>query len=194
LEPKQAYKLIQKCIDGNRKSQSELYQYIYKKLFVVCLRYTSDVNEANEIFQESAIKIFVKLETYNKTGVFEAWCRRIIVNTALDYIRKRKNIFNTISETKITDTPDEDESTGFEIENIDLSAEQLLHLIQKLSPVYKTVFNLYVFENYSHKQISEALHISIGTSKSNLAKARISLQKMLTNELIKIEKHETYPY
>lgn len=194
MEPKQAYKLIQKCIDGNRKSQSELYQYIYKKLFVVCLRYTSDVNEANEIFQESAIKIFVKLETYNKTGVFEAWCRRIIVNTALDYIRKRKNIFNTISETKITDTPDEDESTGFEIENIDLSAEQLLHLIQKLSPVYKTVFNLYVFENYSHKQISEALHISIGTSKSNLAKARISLQKMLTNELIKIEKHETYPY
>jgi len=194
LEPKQAYKLIQKCIDGNRKSQSELYQYIYKKLFVVCLRYTSDVNEANEIFQESAIKIFVKLETYNKTGVFEAWCRRIIVNTALDYIRKRKNIFNTISETKITDTPDEDESTGFEIENIGLSAEQLLHLIQKLSPVYKTVFNLYVFENYSHKQISEALHISIGTSKSNLAKARISLQKMLTNELIKIEKHETYPY
>lgn len=110
MEEKRLHKIIKKCIDGNRKYQSDLYHHVYRKFFAICFRYSNNRDEADEIFQQSMIKIFNKLESFKQTGEFDAWCRRIIVNTAIDYIRKQKNIFNTINENNLYELADETET------------------------------------------------------------------------------------
>ena len=151
------------------------------------MRYANDRDTAEEMLQEGFIKIFDKLDAFDYKGSFEGWIRRIIANTAIDHIRKSKK------DPMLTDN-DEDFKLGaenpvIEKEEEELSeirAEMAIEAIQELSPAYRAVFNLYVMEEYTHKEIAEILGISEGTSKSNLAKAKANLQKILKERFMNI--------
>ena len=151
----------------------------------VCRRYTSDDDQAKDIVQDGFIKVFKNLERFNYKGSFEGWIRRIMVNTAIDFTRKLKSSHESPNEAKpIEDYKDiaieEDEELP---EEFQLNVSDIKTAMNELSTAYKNVFNLYVFENYSHQEIAEELDISVGTSKSNLAKARANMKKILLKEL-----------
>lgn len=184
----QLSELIKGCLKNKRKSQEALFRLYYGKMLGVCMRYIHDRDSAEEILQEGFIKIFDKLEAFDYKGSFEGWMKRIMVNTAIDSIRKNKKA------PHLTDN-DEDFKLGASNPVIDqeendffqLKAELALEAIQELSPAYRAVFNLYVIEEYTHKEIAEILGISEGTSKSNLAKAKMNLQKLLKERFEKID-------
>ncbi len=180
--------LIAGCVKKDRLSQEKLFKLFYGKLMAISLRYANDNDTAQEILQESFIKIFDKIEMFESNGSFEGWIKRIVTNTALDFLRKSKRV--TFVEENEVNTKDAFtnplEESEFE-HTLELKASFALEAIQKLSPAYRTVFNLYVIEEYTHKEIAEMLGISEGTSKSNLAKAKMNLQKMITNYYSKIE-------
>ena len=144
----------------------------------VCMRYASDIHEAQDILHDGYMKIYSKLGNYEYKGSFEGWIRRIIVNNAIDFIRNKKDFITNIGEDTNIENIDEDLDDVEGKKIVQMKAEVIIKLIQDLSPAYRTVFNLYVIEEYSHKEIAEQLNISIGTSKSNLAKAKIKLQKL----------------
>jgi RNA polymerase sigma factor (sigma-70 family) len=167
---------------GERKMQHELYQRFAPKMYGVCLRYAGNVEEAEDILQEGFIKVFNKMGSYRGDGSFEGWIRRIFVNTAIEHFRK-KTYLQPITETE--------ESTveGKYLSVLDNLAEKdIIQLVQQLSPGYRTVFNMYVIEGYTHKQIAEALGISEGTSKSQLSRAKLILQD-LVKTFIEKRKH-----
>jgi RNA polymerase sigma-70 factor (ECF subfamily) len=166
-------KIIKGCLDGSRKDQELLYRRHAAKLYAVCLRYSGNDEEARDILQEGFIKIFENLQSYKFEGSFEGWMRRITVNIALEKFRSRHNLYrvddiDTIQEPEAD--PDTEDYSGLE-------AADLLRIIRELPPKYRMVFNLYAIEGYSHKEISKLVSISEGTSKSNLARARIILQR-----------------
>jgi RNA polymerase sigma-70 factor (ECF subfamily) len=180
--------LISGCIENDRRSQEELFKLFYGKMLGVCMRYARDRDTAEEMLQEGFIKVFDKLEAFDYKGSFEGWMRRIIANTAIDNIRKAKK--NPL----LTDNDDDFKLGSInpmieeeEIEFVGLKAEIALEAISALSPAYRAVFNLYVMEEYTHKEIAEILGISEGTSKSNLSKAKLNLQRTLKEKFVKIE-------
>ncbi len=173
--------LVEGCKRESRIAQKELFSKLYGRLLSICMRYSDDRDEAEDILQNGFIKVFKSIDNYKGDGSFEGWVKRIIVNTAIDNYR-RKKIRPVVTDTELTDRMGdqledelEDESV---YEKIPISA--VMDAVQKLSPAYKTVFNLYVLEGYNHNEISETLGISVGTSKSNLSKARFNLKKILT--------------
>ncbi len=184
----QLKRIINGCLENDRRSQQELFQLYYGKMLSVCMRYANDRDSAEEVLQEGFIKIFDKLKAFNYEGSFEGWMRRIMSNTAIDSIRKSKK------DPILTDN-DEDFKLGSEdpmvdleeLEFVGLKAEIAMEAINELSPAYRSVFNLYVFEDYTHKEIAEILGISEGTSKSNLSKAKMNLQKVLKEKFMNIE-------
>jgi len=142
-------------------------------MYGVCLRYASNADEAEDILQEGFIKVFKKLDSYRAEGSFEGWIRRIFVNTAIEYFR-RKTYQQPITEQH------ENTVEGRSLSALDSLAERdILKLVQELSPGYRTVFNLYVIEGYTHKEIGDLLHISEGTSKSQLSRAKLALQELV---------------
>lgn len=176
--------IIQGCIDGDRRCQQKLYEHFYGKMMVVCMRYANDQDQALDMFQEAFIKVFKSLPKYTKQGSFEGWIRRIMVNTSIDHIRKNKK-FNQMVELDDAHGRieiDEEEDAGI-LEHIDF--EGMMQLVQNLSPAYKSVFNMYIIDGFTHQEIADELGISVGTSKSNLAKAKANVKKML---LAQIEK------
>ncbi len=178
--------IIIRCLRKDRLAQEMLFKLYYGKMLSVCFRYTNDRDTAQEILQDGFIKVFDKLKTFESSGSFDGWIRRIIANTALDALRRNKRL-NWVEENEVN-TKDEfnDPFQNFEFEQeFELKANLAIEAINELSPAYKTVFNLYVFENYSHKEISDALGISEGTSKSNLAKAKMNLQKIINKKIVK---------
>ena len=165
--------VIKGCLEGNRRDQELLYRRYAAKLYAVCMQYSGNDYEAKDILQEGFIKIFENLRQYKFEGSFEGWMRRITVNTALEKFRSRNNLYKVEDIDQISDTesePDADDYTGLE-------ANDLLGIIRELPPKYRMVFNLYAIEGYSHKEISKMVNISEGTSKSNLSRARIILQR-----------------
>ncbi|MDB4075111.1 RNA polymerase sigma factor [Crocinitomicaceae bacterium] len=180
--------LISGCVKNDRRSQEELFKLFYGKMLGVCMRYARDRDTAEEMLQEGFIKIFDKLEAFDYKGSFEGWIRRIVSNTAIDNIRKSKK--NPL----LTDN-DEDFKLGGsdpiveneEIQFLGRKAGIALEAVQNLSPAYRAVFNLHVMEEYTHKEIAEILGISEGTSKSNLSKAKMNLQRTLKEKFEKIE-------
>jgi RNA polymerase sigma-70 factor (ECF subfamily) len=178
--------IINRCLRKDRLAQEQLFKLYYGKMMGVCLRYTNDRDTAQEILQDGFIKVFDKLNTFESNGSFDGWIRRIMANTALDALRKNKRL-NWVEENEInTKTEFNNPEDNFEFEQeFDLKANMAIEAINELSPAYKTVFNLYVFENYSHKEIAESLGISEGTSKSNLAKAKMNLQKIINKKIAK---------
>lgn len=185
-ESKQLQALIDGCLKGDRRSQQAIHKMFYGKMKAICMRYTRDNDQAMDIVQDGFIKVFNSLDKYTGVGSFEGWMRRIIVNLCIDRFRRLKRdvvLFEdsvTLEnyEDNVDDEVDEEDN---EIYNI--TQEQIIEAMQQLSPAYRTVFNLYVFENYSHQDIAEALEISIGTSKSNYAKARKNMKKLLSKAL-----------
>ena len=184
----QLKEIIEGCLRNDRRSQEAIFKLFYGKMMVVCLRYTNDKDTAQEVLQEGFMKVFEKLGAFDYKGSFEGWVRRIVVNTAIDAIRRSKKnpiLTDNDNDFKIGgENPMEKQET---IELGELKAEMAMEAIQKLSPAYRTVFNLYVLEEYSHKEIAEMLGISEGTSKSNLAKAKMNLQKILNKQFMNID-------
>ena len=176
--------LLEGCRRGERKMQQELYNRFAPRMYGVCLRYASNAEEAEDILQEGFIKIFNKINSYRGDGSFEGWIRRIFVNTAIEHFRK-KTYLQPITETE------ENTVEGKYLSVLDSLAEKdIIQLIQQLSPGYRTVFNMYVVEGYTHKQIAEMLGISEGTSKSQLSRAKLILQDLVKTF---IEKRKQIP-
>jgi RNA polymerase sigma factor (sigma-70 family) len=166
-------KIIKGCLNGDRRDQELLYRRHAAKLYAVCLQYSGNDEEARDILQEGFIKIFENLDRYKNEGSFEGWMRRITVNTALERFRSRHNLYRVddIDTIKEPDAePDNQDYAGLE-------ANDLLEIIRELPTKYRMVFNLYAIEGYSHKEISKMVNISEGTSKSNLSRARVILQR-----------------
>jgi len=164
--------LIYNCQKNDTKAQSELYELFSSKLFSICLKYSRNYAEAEDNLQDSFITIFKKIKQYKNKGSFEGWLKRITINTALQRYRNQK-VFDIVNEDAI-----EDEEV--DIDENDVSLDFLLSCIQELPDRYRLVFNLYVLDGYSHKEISEMLEINVGTSKSNLARARMILKEKIT--------------
>ena len=159
--------ILKACLNGDARAQGRFYEMYADRLYGICLRYANDEDEAKDILQEGFIKIFEKLKQYSNKGSLEGWMRKIIVNTALERIR-RENRFMLVED----DTFMEYDRYRYEHILEELGEKDLLEMIQELSPQYRMVFNLYAIEGYSHKEISQMLNISEGTSKSNLSRAR----------------------
>lgn len=180
--------LIDGCLKGDRRSQQAVYKMFYGKMKSVCMRYTRDNDQAMDVLQEGFVKVFNNLDRYTGVGSFEGWIRRIMVNLSIDRFRKLKHDFVLLGENDnlenwdIHSNEQEEEKNGDDA-IYDITPEQIIDAMQQLSPAYRTVFNLYVFENYSHQDIAEALEISVGTSKSNYAKARKNIRKLLSKSL-----------
>lgn len=168
-------KIIRGCLDGSRRDQELLYRRYSPALYAACLQYAGNDEEARDILQEGFIKIFGNLSKYKGEGSFEGWMRRIIVNTALEKYRGRFGLYRVDD----IDTIDEPAAFPDSYDYSGLEAMDLLEIIRELPPKYRTVFNLYAIEGYSHKEISEMIKISEGTSKSNLSRARSILRKKL---------------
>ena len=169
--------LIAGCVAGDRKMQQELYQRFAPKMFGVCLRYAGNTEEAEDILQEGFIKVFKKMSSFRGEGSFEGWVRRIFVNTAIEHFR-RKTYLQPVTERE------EETIEGSYLSVLDSLAEKdIIQLVQQLSPGYRTVFNMYVVEGYTHKQIADIMGISEGTSKSQLSRAKIILQDMVRKNI-----------
>tara|TARA_R110001592_G_scaffold63124_4_gene193308 strand:- start:441 stop:935 length:495 start_codon:yes stop_codon:yes gene_type:complete len=154
-------------------AQAEVYQLYAGKLFPVCLKYSRNYEDAEDTLQDSFLTIFDKIKQYQNKGSFEGWLKRITINTALQKYRKKEPLYIESKEVESIDFEEDD----FEDSNFDLNF--LLELIQKLPDRYRLIFNLYVLDDYSHKEIAEMLKISEGTSKSNLSRARQILKKQV---------------
>jgi len=180
--------IISGCLQNKRRSQEELFKLYYGKMLSICMRYTVDRDSAEEVLQEGFIKIFDKLEAFDYKGSFEGWMRRIMSNTAIDNIRKsKKNPILTDNDDNFKMGAENPMIEAEDLEFIAIKAELALEAISQLSPAYKAVFNLYVMERYTHKEIGEILGVSEGTSKSNLSKAKMNLQRVLKEKFMNIK-------
>jgi len=164
--------ILEGCIHGQRDAQEKLYRMFSAKMFGICLRYCKDYNEAKDILQDGFMKVFENIKRYEQRGSFEGWVRRIIINTAIEKFRKSKPMI------LVDKVPEIIEDDNDEIEP-EISLDDILKMVQQLPTRYRLVFNLYVFEQMTHKEISEMLAITEGTSKSNLSRARHILQQRL---------------
>lgn len=174
-------KLIQACINEDKTAQRKLYERYSPKMYFVCLRYARHELEAQDMLQDGFIKVFDNLSQFKYNGSFEGWVRRIMVNTSLNYCRKSSFKQEYIGIEDLQHTVVDSKAIS------KLSEKELLALIQKLPDGYRMVFNLYVIEGYSHKEIGEMLNITESTSRSQLAKSRKWMQNILSKE--KIDKH-----
>ncbi len=170
--PKSGYaSLIEGCRSGSRLSQKALYDALSGKMFAVCLRYMGDRESAEDVLQDGFVTLFSKLDSFTGSGSFEGWARKIFVNTALMALR-RKDVLKQ----------SEDVGAAYGISSDDVSAvqkisyQELLQLVSELPAGFRTVFNMYVIEGYSHKEIAEALGVSEATSRSQLQRARTLLK------------------
>ena len=166
--------LIESCRKGDRASQKAIYDRLASRMFPICIRYAGDRESAQDILQDGFITLFTKLDDYKGDGSFEGWARRIFVTTALMYLRKKDVL-------KMSD--DLDLARGLKADTVtqtqNLGYKELMELIMTLPPGFRTVFNLYALEGYSHKEIGEMLGISETTSRTQLSRARIWLQNKI---------------
>lgn len=169
--------LIAGCVAEDRLCQKKLYETYYSKMMSVCNRYTATPDEALDVLHEGFLKVFKNIGTYIPRNSLESWIKRIMINAAIDYYRRHKKFKN---ETDLEYARYElDHDTADILSQI--SVAQILKMVQQLPPAYRTVFNLYVIEGFTHREIAEKLDITEGTSKSNLAKARFKMQAFIKN-------------
>jgi len=171
--------IIEGCYQGSRKHQEALYNMYASKMFGVCLTYTKDRDLAQDILHDGFFKVFKKFDKYNSQWNLASWIRRIIVNTAIDHFRKTNRMTNTDFQeaTYLAGTYDD-------VSEISKTSD-LSDIINMLPNGAKTVFNLYTVEGYKHKEIAEMLDISVGTSKSQLSKAKSVLRDLVTKYYIR---------
>lgn len=166
--------LIRLCSQKHRKAQSELFTRYKDRLFTLCLKYCKNRPEAEDHLQDSFIKIFQSIDRYRHKGSFEGWMKRIVINSAID--RYKKDTFmHPIDEER---TKQEEDTTVAQSE-LNIPLDTLLQLIQELPSRYRLIFNLYQMDGYAHKEIADMLSISVGTSKSNLHRAKQILKEKI---------------
>lgn len=166
--------LIDNCIQGDARAQKSLFDKFAPKMMGVVLRYVNDRERANDVLQDAFIKVFQHLTSFKKDGSLEGWIRRIVVNTALDYLRRNKKYLGHVEINDISiDVSKNSDAVG------KLEEESLLNIIQTLPDGYRMVFNLYAIEGYSHKEIGKQLGITENTSKSQYSRAKSAIQKLL---------------
>ncbi|MGH2643340.1 MAG: RNA polymerase sigma factor [Chitinophagaceae bacterium] len=172
--------MLKGCIAGDRSCQNKLYEEFSGKMFPVCLRYTGNREDAEDVLQEGFIKVFTHIREFKNEGSLEGWIRKIMVNTALEKYRKQSHLYPVKNMEETAEM-----NLFMESEDIisRLTTKELILMIQSLPPRYRMVFNLYVFEGMKHREIADELGISEGTSKSNLSDARAILQKKVTDSL-----------
>ncbi len=171
-------KLIHRCIKGDRKAQEKLYRKYSSVLFGLCLKYSRNKMEAEDNLHDSFLTIYDKLDQFKFEGSFEGWLKRITVNTVLQKYRKDQYM------SVVSENLKEEEEVEFEYADVQLST--LLQYVQELPTKYRLTFNLYVLDGYTHKEISELLGTTTGTSKSNLSRAKSILKEKLRKENINI--------
>lgn len=160
--------LIIECKKNDAQAQSQIYKLYASKLFSICLKYSRNYAEAEDNLQDAYVTIFKKIDQFKSKGSFEGWLKRITINTALQRYRS-VGVFDIVNEDQIEDV-------SVEIDEENISLDFLLQIIQELPNRYRLVFNLYALDDFSHKEIAKMLDISVGTSKSNLARARLILK------------------
>lgn len=166
--------LIQECLKGNPIAQRKLFEKFAPKLMTVCLRYMKDNQEAEDVLQDGFVKIFQHLPHFENVGSFEGWMRRIIVNTALDQLRRNTKLGYADNVDEIAYKLEDNQSIYS-----DIAAQDLMKLIDEMPSGYKVVFNMFAIEGYSHKEIAEMLQITESTSKSQYLRARAFLKTKL---------------
>lgn len=171
--------LIINCKKNDAQAQSQIYKLFSSQLFSLCLKYSKNYAEAQDNLQDAFVTIFKKIDQFNHKGSLEGWMKRITINTALQRYRE-SSVFELVNEDQIKDAP-------VEIDDEDVDLDFLLSIIQELPDRYRLVFNLYVLDDYSHKEIACMMKITTGTSKSNLARARMILKEKI--ELYKSQDH-----
>lgn len=177
--------LINGCIRGDREAQKRVYDLYSPLMYPVCLRYMKNTVEAEDVLVIAFTRIFEKINQFKATGSLEGWIKRIVINEALMHLRKQRTMF-VISDMEIEDVDRADDN----IYNY-LEAEELFSMLDKLPPGYRSVFNLYAIDGFSHKEIATHLGISENTSKSQFSRARVFLQKLLkSEERINTKKHD----
>ncbi|NJO00928.1 MAG: sigma-70 family RNA polymerase sigma factor [Bacteroidia bacterium] len=165
--------LVSGCLAGKRHTQHQVYERFAPRMLALCARYIREDFEAEEVMISGFLKVFSKISQFKSEGSFEGWIRRIMVNECLNHLRKKKRIYTEMDLQNVSDFVDYNQ-----YEN-EVEAEMLLNCINQLPDGYRTVFNLYAIEGYSHKEVSEMLGISENTSKSQLSRARAWLQKLV---------------
>ena len=155
--------LIEGCRKGERRAQKELYDAYSRKMMGVCLRYVNDRETARDLLQDGFVKIFTSMDSYTGSGSFEGWMRKIFVNCALEYLRKSDVLREATDSSAISD----------------MSAAELMNLVKELPVGFRTVFNMFAIEGYSHKEISEMLNITESTSRSQYTRAKQLLQRRI---------------
>ncbi len=177
------FEIIEGCISGDRLSQEKIYEKLYGKMFGVCLRYSKGKEDALDIMQDGFIKLFANIKKYNRSGSFEGWARRIMVNTAIDFYRKNKKSMLFTNSEYIENKSGEIEIENDELDFMNMNTNDIMEAVQQLSPAYRTVLNMYVVDEFTHKEIADRLGISEGTSKSNYSKAKANLKKVLEKRM-----------
>jgi len=168
--------LIRGCKKKHRQAQRDVYNWLAPKMLGLCRRYIKDVNEAESVMITGFMKVLDKIEQFSGEGSFEGWVRRIMVNESLLYIRKNKGMYIEVDIEYANTEP------HYELASENLEADDLLNLINGLPIGYRTVFNMFAIEGYSHKEIAKSLAISENTSKSQLSRARKMLQKQIIDK------------
>ncbi len=169
--------LILACIERQTWAQQRIYEENYRLMMTVCMRYSNSSDDAFDILHEGFLKVFTNIRSYEPGTLLQAWIRRIMVNTAIDFYRK---------ESRRT-TTDLDEARTLAYSHThpvdSMAAEEVMKAVQKLPPMYRSVFNMFVIEGYSHREIAETLNITESTSRSNLVKARTKLKELLHGKI-----------
>lgn len=170
--------LISGCRDNDGKAQRALYDLLHPKMLGICLRYARDVDQAHDMLQEGFIKVFQRIDQFGGKGAFEGWVRKIIVNACLEILRKERSAGESIVEEHESMLVVEKGANPLEV----LQAQDVLALVQQLPVGYRTVFNLFAIEGYSHEEIAKTLNVSVNTSYSQYHRAKAMMQRMLNSE------------
>jgi RNA polymerase sigma-70 factor, ECF subfamily len=165
--------IIAACKQANAHAQRALFKMFFSYAKSICLRYSSNQEEAEEVMNDGFLKVFNNINKYDPNQPFKAWLRTILVNTCIDYYRRREKYTYELDLERAENSP-------FDENVLDkIAADEILALVQKLPPSYRTVFMLHVVDGYNHREIADLLHINEGTSRSNFLKARVKLQEMI---------------
>jgi len=188
--------LVEQCRDQNRHAQKELFDRYFNKMMTICLRYLKSEDDALEALNNAFLKIFAKINQYKSEGSLEAWIKRIVINSSIDFVRSNKSYranFIQTSEFHLYGEPeDADVLPDDKFDALDFSKEEIFEMVEELPPATRVVFNLYVVDEFSHQQISENLKISEGTSKWHLSNARKMLKEKINKAVILKNKNSNH--